>query len=83
VHFEVASIKPHPADGGDTRVGIEDNDGFVRISNLPAGTDHDACRHRGRHQHSRDADAGLTGRLKCPTTGQHLQRRQHMADSIG
>ena len=34
VRFEVASIRPHPEDG-DTRVGIEDSEGFVRISNLP------------------------------------------------
>jgi uncharacterized protein (TIGR03435 family) len=34
VRFEVASIRPHP-ENGDTRVGIEDREGFVRISNLP------------------------------------------------
>jgi uncharacterized protein (TIGR03435 family) len=34
VRFEVASIRPHP-ENGDTRVGIEDSEGFVRISNLP------------------------------------------------
>ena len=34
MRFEVASVKPHP-DSGDTRVGIEENEGFVRIVNLP------------------------------------------------
>jgi len=34
VRFDVASIRPHP-ENGDTRVGIEDSEGFVRISNLP------------------------------------------------
>jgi len=32
--FEVASIRAH-SENGDTRVGIEDSEGFVRISNLP------------------------------------------------
>ena len=34
VRFEVASVKLHP-ESGDTRVGIEDSEAFVRISNLP------------------------------------------------
>ena len=34
MRFEVASVRPHP-ENGDTRVGIEDSEGFVRISNLP------------------------------------------------
>ena len=34
LRFEVASVKPHP-ESGDTRVGIEENEGFVRIVNLP------------------------------------------------
>jgi uncharacterized protein (TIGR03435 family) len=34
VRFDVASVKPH-LDSGDTRVGIEENEGFVRIINLP------------------------------------------------
>jgi len=32
--FEVASVKPH-ADTGSTQAGIEENEGFVRIINLP------------------------------------------------
>ena len=34
VRFEVASVKPH-ADTGSTQAGIEENEGFVRIINLP------------------------------------------------
>jgi uncharacterized protein (TIGR03435 family) len=34
MRFEVASVKTHP-ETGDTRVGIEENEGFVRIVNLP------------------------------------------------
>ena len=37
LRFEVASIKAH-ADGGDARAGIEENEGFVRIVNLPLRT---------------------------------------------
>jgi uncharacterized protein (TIGR03435 family) len=34
MRFEVASVKPHP-DTGDTRAGIEEHEGLVRIGNLP------------------------------------------------
>jgi uncharacterized protein (TIGR03435 family) len=34
LRFEVASVKPH-ADDGSIRAGIEENEGFVRIGNLP------------------------------------------------
>ena len=34
MRFEVASVKPH-ADTGSTQAGIEENEGFVRIINLP------------------------------------------------
>jgi uncharacterized protein (TIGR03435 family) len=37
LRFEVASIKAH-VDGGDARAGIEENEGFVRIVNLPLRT---------------------------------------------
>jgi uncharacterized protein (TIGR03435 family) len=37
LRFEVASVKPHVDDGG-TRAGIEENEGSVRIGNLPLRT---------------------------------------------
>ena len=37
VRFEVASVKRH-ADTGSTQAGIEENEGFVRIVNLPLRT---------------------------------------------
>jgi uncharacterized protein (TIGR03435 family) len=37
VRFEVASVKPH-VDTGSTQAGIEENEGFVRITNLPLQT---------------------------------------------